>query len=50
MSKQYFTDEFKIEAVKQITELGYSTSSEAFMLGDKSLNHQDSAAMSITRV
>ena len=26
MSKQYFTDEFKIEAVKQITEAGYSTS------------------------
>ena len=24
MSKQYFTDEFKIEAVKQITEFGYS--------------------------
>ena len=29
MSKQYFTDEFKIEAVKQITELGYSTSEVA---------------------
>ena len=29
MNKQYFTDEFKIEAVKQITELGYSTSEVA---------------------
>ena len=33
MSKQYFTDEFKIEAVKQITELGYSTSEVASRLG-----------------
>ena len=32
MSKQYFTDEFKIEAVKQITELGYSTSEVASRL------------------
>ena len=33
MSKQYFTDEFKIEAVKQITELGYSTSEVTSRLG-----------------
>ena len=33
MSKQHFTDEFKIEAVKQITELGYSTSEVASRLG-----------------
>ena len=33
MSKQYFTDEFKIEAIKQITELGYSTSEVASRLG-----------------
>ena len=33
MSKQYFSDEFKIEAVKQITELGYSTSEVASRLG-----------------
>ena len=33
MSKQYFTNEFKIEAVKQITELGYSTSEVASRLG-----------------
>ena len=33
MSKQYFTDEFKIEAVKQITELGYSTSGAIVISG-----------------
>ena len=33
MSKQDFTDEFKIEAVKQIIELGYSTTAVASRLG-----------------
>ena len=33
MSSKRYTEEFKIEAVKQITERGYSTSSVASRLG-----------------
>lgn len=33
MSKSYFTDEFKIDAVKQITERGYSVAEVSRRLG-----------------
>jgi len=33
MSKSYFTDEFKIDAVKQITERGYSVAEISRRLG-----------------
>ncbi len=33
MSKTYFTDEFKIDAVKQITERGYSVAEVSRRLG-----------------
>jgi transposase len=33
MSKSYFTDEFKIDAVKQITERGYSVAEVSKRLG-----------------